>query len=91
MLFLAWNVGQMLQELEAKWNIVLHCVNVTHPLLYQLPIAPQLGSWTSTKLARSHFLQQLSVSLWTNNARMTLKHWALWGGDSDFPTLHQLL
>jgi len=48
-------------------------------------------SGTSTKLSRSQFLQQLSVSLWTNNACMILRYWALQGEDSDFPTLHQLL
>ena len=48
-------------------------------------------SGTSTKLARSHFLQQLSVSLWTNNAHVILRYWALQGEDSDFPTLHKLL
>ena len=30
------------------------------------------GSGASAKLARKHLLQQLSVSLWTNNARMIL-------------------
>ncbi|XP_065901212.1 uncharacterized protein [Dysidea avara] len=30
-----------------------------------------------TKQARKHLLQQLSVSLWTNNARMILRYWAL--------------
>ena len=33
-------------------------------------------SGASTKQARKHLLQQLSVSLWTNNARMILRYWA---------------
>jgi len=37
------------------------------------------------KLAWKHLLQQLSVSLWTNNARMILRYWALQSEDSDFP------
>ena len=31
------------------------------------------------------------VYLWTNNARMILRYWALLGEDSDFPTPIQLL
>ena len=42
-------------------------------------------SGASTKQARKHLLQQLSVSLWTNNARMILRYWALQCEDSDFP------
>jgi len=29
------------------------------------------------RLARKNLLQQLSVALWTYNARMILRHWAL--------------
>ena len=42
-------------------------------------------SGASTKVARRNLLQQLSVSLWTNNARMVLRYWALQGEDNDFP------
>jgi len=45
-------------------------------------------SGVSTKLARKHFLQQLSVSLWTSNARMILRYWALQCEDNDFPFPH---
>jgi len=45
-------------------------------------------SGVSTKLARKHFLQQLSVSLWTNNARMILRYWTLQCEDMDFPFPH---
>ena len=45
-------------------------------------------SGCSTRLARKHLLQQLSVSLWTSNARMILRYWALQGGDTDFPFLN---
>ena len=38
----------------------------------------------STKQACKHLLQQLSVSLWKNNARMILRYWALQCEDSDF-------
>ena len=31
------------------------------------------------KLARKNLLQQLSVALWTYNARMILRYWALQG------------
>ena len=48
-------------------------------------------SGASTKLARKHLLQQLSVSLWTNNSRMILWYWALQGDDSDFPFVRQLI
>jgi len=41
-----------------------------------------------TKLARKHLLQQFSVSLWTNNARMILHYWALQCEDMDFPFPH---
>jgi len=34
-LFFAWNVSQTLEELEAKQSVMMHCVNATHPLLYQ--------------------------------------------------------
>ena len=34
-------------------------------------------SGASTKQARKHLLQQLSVSLWMNKARMMLRYWAL--------------
>ena len=46
-------------------------------------------SGASAKLARTHLLQQLSVSLWSNNARMILRYWALQGEDSDFPFVKQ--
>ena len=42
-------------------------------------------SGASAKLAWKHLLQLLSVSLWTNNARMILWYWALQSEDSDFP------
>jgi len=45
----------------------------------------------SVKLARKHLLQQLSVSLWTNNAHMILWYWALQGEDSDFLFIKQLI
>jgi len=45
-------------------------------------------SGCSTRLARKHLLQQLSVSLWTSDARMILRYWALQGGDTDFPFLN---
>jgi len=45
-------------------------------------------SGVSTKLARKHLLQQLSVSLWTNNARMILRYWALQCEDMNFPFPH---
>ena len=48
-------------------------------------------SGASTKLARKNLLQQLSISLWTNNARMILRYWAFQGEDSDFPTPVQLV
>ena len=38
------------------------------------------------KLARKNLLQQLSVALWTHNARMILRYnWALQGSDDDNP------
>jgi len=37
------------------------------------------------RLARKNLLQQLSVVLWTYNARMILRHWALQGADDDNP------
>ena len=43
-------------------------------------------SGTSHRLARKNLLQQLSVSLWMNNARMILRYWALQGDDTDFPS-----
>jgi len=48
-------------------------------------------SGSSTRSARKNLLQQLSVSLWTSNARMILRYWALQGGDTDFPTLNTYL
>jgi len=58
----------------------------------QLLIIPQPEvARAFSKLARKHLLQQLSVSLWTNNARMILRYWALQGEDSDFPFVKQLL
>ena len=48
-------------------------------------------SGASTKQAHKHMLQQLSVSLWTNNARMILRYWALQCEDSDFPFPKPLL
>ena len=42
-------------------------------------------SGASTKLARKHLLQQLSASIWPNNAWMTLRYWALQVEDNDFP------
>ena len=41
-----------------------------------------------TKAARKHLLQQLSVSLWTNNAQMILQYWALQCEDTDIPFPH---
>ena len=43
-------------------------------------------SVASTKLSWKSLLQQLSVSLWINNAHMVLRYWALQVEDSDFPT-----
>ena len=40
------------------------------------------------KLARKNLLQQLSVALWTYNARMILRYWALQGSDDDNPLYH---
>jgi len=37
------------------------------------------------KLARRNLLQQLSVILWSYNAKMILRHWALQGPDDDNP------
>ena len=48
-------------------------------------------SGASTKQACKHLLQQLSVSLWTNNARMILRYWALQCEDSNFPFPKPLL
>ena len=42
-------------------------------------------SGISSKVARKNLLQQLSVSLWTNNACMILRYWALQGCNDDFP------
>jgi len=42
-------------------------------------------SGASTRQARKNLLQQLFVSLWTNNACMILQYWALQVEDSDFP------
>jgi len=41
-----------------------------------------------TALARRNFLQKLSVSLWTSNARIILRYWTLQSGDSDFASLN---
>ena len=35
------------------------------------------------KVARKNLLQQLSVQLWSNNAKMILRYWALQGSDDD--------
>jgi len=35
MLFFAYNVNQIFEELEAKWCVVKQPVKVTHSLLYQ--------------------------------------------------------
>ena len=35
MLFFVWNDSQILEELEAKRSVMIQCVKVTHPLLYQ--------------------------------------------------------
>ena len=43
-------------------------------------------SGASTKQAHKHLLQQLSVSFWTNNARMIFRYWALQCEDS-FPQI----
>ena len=42
-------------------------------------------SGISPKVSRRNLPQQLSVSLWVNNARMILRYWALQGSDDDFP------
>ena len=39
------------------------------------------------KVARKNLLQQLSVQLWSNNAKMILRYWALQGSDDDDNTL----
>ena len=41
-------------------------------------------SGLSPKMARRNLLQQLSVCLWVNNARMILRHQAQHGSDDDF-------
>ena len=35
------------------------------------------------KVARKNLLQQLSVQLWSNNAKMILRYWVLQGSDDD--------
>ena len=35
------------------------------------------------KVAKKNLLQQLSVQLWSNNAKMILRYWALQGSDDD--------
>jgi len=88
----SWGVDQDIKMLQRRQDVTLFLwwwkpLLCGHPLLCiccrQLPIAPQL----IVGLARKHFLQQLSVSLWINNARMILRYWALQGEDSDFLTL----
>ena len=37
------------------------------------------------KVARKNLLQQLSVQLWSKNAKMILRYWALQGSDDDNP------
>ena len=72
------------------------CMVFGHHLRFK-PFVPSLNtpqpelSGASTKQARKHLLQQLSVSLWTNNARMILRYWALQCEDSDFPFPKPLL
>ena len=34
-LFLAWNISQTFEEVEAKRSVMIHRVNATHQLLYQ--------------------------------------------------------
>ena len=42
---------------------------------------PRIG--VPRKLARKNLLQQLSVQLWMNNAKMILHYWALQGMDDN--------
>ena len=44
---------------------------------YMLTVATTTHSSISHKVARRNLLQQIFVCLWTNNARMILKYWAL--------------
>jgi len=59
--------------------------------LFALSILHSIADRTTTcsgiscKMARRNLLQQLSVCLWTNNARMILRYWALQSDDNDFP------
>ena len=40
-------------------------------------------SGVPTKLARKNLLEQLSVALWMNNARMILRYWTFQGANVD--------
>ena len=44
-----------------------------------------------TKLARKNLLQQLSVGLWMNNARMILRYWTLQAADIDDISLFPII
>ena len=56
--------------------------------LHQIADQTTARSGASAKVAWRNLLQQLSVSLWTSNARMVLRYWALQDGDNDFPVLN---
>ena len=45
-------------------------------------------SGVPTKAVQKYLLQQLSVSLWTNNSHIILHYWALQCEDTDFPFPH---
>ena len=54
-------------------------------ILYSIADHSTARSGASTQVACKNLLQQLSVSLWLNNAKMILIYWALQCGDTDFP------
>ena len=55
-------------------------------ILYFIADRTTTRSGISRKMARRNLVQQLSVCLWTNNARMILRYWALQSDDNDFPS-----
>jgi len=57
-------------------------------MLYVVTDCSTPRSGVPCKLARKNLLQQLSVQLWINNAKMILHYWALQGiDDNDNPLL----
>jgi len=73
-------------------SLVVESIGVWSPFalrtLHTIADHTTARSGVSTKAAQKHLLQQLSVSLWTNNARMILRYWALQCEDTDFPFPH---